>query len=95
MMGGGGGVPPRHALPICGLSAAFEPFGLIITHRACLAAESWKRLYPDGAPNSGQFGKRDGKSKNILTFETFAKNSFKVSEAYAKQALAILKCLIY
>jgi hypothetical protein len=58
--------------------------------RARLAAESWKRLWPDGKPNSGQFGKRDGKSKNILTFEDFAQSSFKVSPAYAKMALAIL-----
>jgi hypothetical protein len=55
--------------------------------RACLAAESWKRLWPNGKP-TGRPGKNG--SKNILVFEDFAKNSFKVSEAYAKQALAIL-----
>jgi hypothetical protein len=56
--------------------------------RACLAAESWKRLYPDGAPTGAAGHKKD---KNIrLTFEDFAKQSFKVSETYAKQALAIL-----
>jgi ParB-like chromosome segregation protein Spo0J len=58
--------------------------------RACLAAESWKRLYPEGAPRSGRPIKGESKSKIVLTFEDFAKQSFKVSEAYAKQALAIL-----
>lgn len=51
--------------------------------RACLAAESWKRLWPDE--------NRGGKAKvKKFTFETFAKESFKVNELYAKQALAIL-----
>ena len=53
--------------------------------RACLAAESWKRLWPD--ENRGGNTKAKGQK---YTFEAFAKNSFKVSEAYAKQALAIL-----
>lgn len=60
--------------------------------RACLAAESWKRLWPEGnAPGQGRKKKGEEiKSKNILIFEDFAKQSFKVSETYAKQALAIL-----
>lgn len=53
--------------------------------RACLAAESWKRLWPDGQQKPGR-----SKDKNILTFPEFALASFKVSETYAKQALAIL-----
>ena len=55
--------------------------------RACLAAESWKRLWPDGKP-TGRPGKNG--SKNILVYEDFAQSSFKVSPAYAKQALSIL-----
>jgi hypothetical protein len=53
--------------------------------RACLAAESWKRLWPD--ENRGGNTKAKGQK---YTFEDFAKQSFKVSETYAKQALAIL-----
>ncbi len=53
--------------------------------RACLAAESWKRLWPD--ENRGGNTKSKGQK---YTFEAFAKNSFKMSETYAKQALAIL-----
>ena len=55
--------------------------------RACLAAESWKRLWPDGKP-TGRLGKNG--YKNILVYEDFAQSSFKVSPAYAKNALAIL-----
>jgi hypothetical protein len=57
--------------------------------RACLAAESWKRLWPEGnAPGQGRKKKGEEiKSKNILIFEDFAKQSFKVSETYAKQDL--------
>ena len=55
--------------------------------RACLAAESWKRLWPDGKP-TGRPGKNG--SKNTLVYEDFAKQSFKVNDTYAKQALAIL-----
>ncbi len=58
--------------------------------RACLAAESWKRLWPDGQTGKGARTDIKPKDKNILTFEVFAKQSFKVSETYAKQALAIL-----
>jgi len=58
--------------------------------RACLAAEAWKMLYPDGAPKSGRPTKGESKSKNCLTFDDFAKDSFKVNHLYAKQALAIL-----
>ena len=53
--------------------------------RACLAAQSWKRLFPDGQQNTGR-----SKAKNCLTFEDFAQSSFKVNHLYAKQALAIL-----
>jgi len=51
--------------------------------RACLAAESWKRLWPEE--------NRGGKAKpKKLCFELFAKQSFKVNTLYAEQALAIL-----
>jgi hypothetical protein len=58
--------------------------------RACLAAEAWKKLFPEGAPNAGKFGSH-GKSKTgpTLDFETFAHQTFKVGKTYAKQALAI------
>ena len=59
--------------------------------RACLAAESWKRLRENNqvATNKGGRGNKT-ESKNILSFEEFAQSSFKVSSSYAKQALAIL-----
>jgi hypothetical protein len=52
--------------------------------RACLAAEAWKRLYPEETRG----GNAKSKVKK-LPFEDFAKQSFKVGERYAKQALAI------
>jgi hypothetical protein len=59
--------------------------------RACLAAESWKRLYPDGKPNVTRVKKGDErKAISCLSFEDFAKDKFKVNHLYAKQALAIL-----
>lgn len=54
--------------------------------RACLAAESWKRLWPDGKP-TGRPGKT---TKEIKSFPEFAATSFKVNQLYANQALAIL-----
>ena len=59
--------------------------------RACLAAEGWKRLHPNGKAdqNVGGRGKKT-ESKNGLSFEDFAHSSFKVGKTYAKQALAIL-----
>ena len=87
----------RSALPVCCLSAAFESFAGVATDcnsmrrdmtsslRACLAAESWKRLWPD--ENRG--GNTKAKVKK-LTFEEFAQSSFKVNQLYAEQALAIL-----
>jgi hypothetical protein len=56
--------------------------------RACLAAEAWKKLFP----NNEQMGRGDKKSKvgrNLPTFYEFAEASFKVREHHAKQALAI------
>jgi hypothetical protein len=41
-------------------------------------------LFPDGQQNTGR-----SKAKNCLSFEDFAKQSFKVNHLYAKQALAI------
>jgi len=60
--------------------------------RAVQAARAWKRLYPEGAPNAGQFGKR-GKSETRLaatTFEDFALEQFKGKKDSAKKALAIV-----
>lgn len=60
--------------------------------RAYKAAIAWKRLYPNGAPNTGQFSNSDGKFKNELaaqTFPDFAKG-YKVSASYAKMALSIV-----
>ena len=55
------------------------------------AAAAWKRLFPEGAPNPTRMKKDDErKCKNALSFEDFAKASFKCGERYAKQALAIL-----
>jgi hypothetical protein len=58
--------------------------------RACLAAESWKRLYPDGAPGKGKRTDLQPNPKIGVTFPDFAMASFKVSKTYAEQALAIL-----
>jgi len=59
------------------------------SERAVASAVAWKRLYPEGAPNITRMKKDDErKSKNGLTFEDFASQSFKVGKSYAKQALA-------
>ena len=58
--------------------------------RACLAAEAWKRLHPEGAPGKGKRTDLKPKCKTALTFEDFARANFKTGERYAKQALAIL-----
>ena len=59
--------------------------------RACLAAESWKRLFPNGAPKAGRPKKGEESNPKIgVTFPDFAMASFKVSKGYAEQALAIL-----
>jgi hypothetical protein len=58
--------------------------------RACLAAEAWKKLFPEGnAPGQGRKKEGQIKSKIGLNFEEFAYSSFKVGKTYAKQALAI------
>ena len=54
--------------------------------RACLAAEAWKRLFPDETRGGNQKKAKPQKQG----FEDFAKTSFKVSKTYAGQALAIL-----
>jgi hypothetical protein len=56
--------------------------------RACLAAEAWKKLFPDQKHGGNRKTKSDQSAK--MHFETFASQSFKVGERYAKQALAIL-----
>jgi len=59
------------------------------SERACLAAEAWKKLYP----NNEHMGRGDKKSKvgrNLPTFYEFAESNFKVREHHANQALAIL-----
>jgi hypothetical protein len=55
--------------------------------RACLAAEAWKKLFPD--ENRGAH-KKDGARSPKVDFSTFAHQTFKVGKSYAKQALAIL-----
>lgn len=54
------------------------------SERAVASAVAWKRLFPEGQQNTGR-----SKAKNCLSFEDFAKQSFKVNHLYAKQALAI------
>lgn len=54
------------------------------SERAVASAVAWKKLFPEGQQNTGR-----SKSKNCLSFEDFAKQSFKVNHLYAKQALAI------
>ena len=63
--------------------------------RACLAAESWKRLYPDGnAPGQGR--KKVGSAQMELThkswanYREFAAACFKSPANSSEQALAIL-----
>lgn len=56
--------------------------------RACLAAEAWKRLYPEQKHGGDRKSKKDQSAK--VHFETFASANFKIGERYAKQALAIL-----
>lgn len=58
--------------------------------RAALAAEAWKRLYPNGKAdqNVGGRGKKTD-PKNGVSFETFADTNFKVKKHLAQQALAI------
>ena len=63
---------------------------LTTSERAVASAVAWKRLFPEGAPNPTRMKKDDErKAKNCLSFEDFAKQSFKVNHLYAKQALAI------
>jgi hypothetical protein len=62
---------------------------LTTSERAVASAVAWKRLYPQGAPGKGARNDIQPKSKNGLTFEDFASQSFKVGKSYAKQALAI------
>jgi len=62
---------------------------LTTSERAVASAVAWKRLYPEGAPGKGARNDIQPKSKNGLTFEDFASQSFKVGKSYAKQALAI------
>jgi hypothetical protein len=57
---------------------------LTTSERAVASAVAWKRLFPEGQQNTGR-----SESKNGLSFETFANQSFKVGKSYAKQALAI------
>lgn len=57
--------------------------------RACLAAEAWKRLYPNGE-NMGRGDKKNKVGRNLPTYREFAEANFKVKEHHSKQALAIL-----
>jgi len=55
--------------------------------RACLAAEAWKKLYPNQRHGGDRKGNKDQSPK--VGFETFAHQTFKVGKTYAQQALAI------
>lgn len=55
--------------------------------RACLAAESWKKLYPKETRGGGDGGGAKGIE---YTFCKWAAKHFKAGEISAKQALAIL-----
>jgi len=56
--------------------------------RACLAAEAWKRLYPEQKQGGDR---KSGKNQTPkVGFEVFARQTFKVGKNYARQALAIL-----
>ena len=56
--------------------------------RACLAAEAWKKLFPNQRHGGDRKGNKDQGPK--VDFETFTHQTFKVGKTYAKQALAIL-----
>jgi hypothetical protein len=56
--------------------------------RACLAAEAWKKLFPNQRHGGNRKGNKDQSPK--VGFETFAHQTFKVGKTYAQQALAIL-----
>lgn len=56
--------------------------------RACLAAEAWKRLYPNQRHGGDRKSTKHQAPK--VGFETFAHQTFKVGKNYAQQALAIL-----
>ena len=54
--------------------------------RACLAAEAWKKLFP----NEKRGGDRTKSKTPKVGFCDFANQTFKVKKTYAEQALAIL-----
>jgi len=63
---------------------------LTTSERAVASAVAWKRLFPEGKvdQNKGGRGKKTD-PKDGVSFEDFAKQSFKVGKTYATQALAI------
>ena len=67
---------------------------LTTSHRACLAAEAWQKLketMPETRGGDQRPGARSKKVKNdLFAFDQFAKDKFKVSRTYAKQAQKIL-----
>ena len=56
--------------------------------RALLAAESWKRLYPERC-GAGRPAKGKENSKEIGNYDEFAMKHFKVNSLYAQQAATI------
>ena len=56
------------------------------------SAEMWKMLYPEET-RGGDHKSENQNCKNTVLFDDFSKANFKVSQSYAKQALAILNYL--
>ena len=63
---------------------------LTTSERAVASAVAWKRLFPEGKAdqNVGGRGKKTD-PENRVSFETFAKDNFKIGKDYAGRALAI------
>ena len=63
---------------------------LTTSERAVASAVAWKRLFPEGKVDQNKGGRaKKTDPKDGVSFEDFAKQSFKVGKSYAKQALAI------
>ncbi len=60
---------------------------LTTSERAVASAVAWKRLWPEQGHGGDRKSNKNQSAK--MHFETFASQSFKVGERYAKQALAI------
>ena len=60
------------------------------SERAVASAVAWKRLFPEGKvdQNVGGRGKKTD-PENRVSFDSFAKDNFKIGKDYAGRALAI------